>query len=157
MSEEFSAGVNILLQRMETHPEEFCCEVETRNGIIGAMPKWNDVITSVLQVKNKESIRGYATYLNEAEVDALFEGYKKIRRKDFDAHVMEAVLNPEPKLSSNDNNARAKMTAMQMQGAQQYSGYTNLAQAQHISAHQQATGQFGQELISKITKGLGFK
>jgi hypothetical protein len=38
-------------------------------------------------------------YLNAAEIDALYEGYKKIRRKAFDDQVMRTVLAPDEKLS----------------------------------------------------------
>ena len=178
MSEEFSAGVNILLQRMETHPEEFY--VVQSKTTLTRDPKWHTVMTSVMQVKFKESARGEASYLTEAEVDALWEGYSKIRRKAFDDYVMDTVLNPEQKLSS-EADARAKMQALQAQygqqklrvgtannDIQQYSGYSNLqgiydvdtdqytlrgasaaqAQAQHIAAHQEATARLGQGLMN---------
>ena len=185
MSEEFSAGVNILLQRMETHPEEFY--VVQSKTTLTRDPKWHTVMTSVMQVKFKESARGEASYLTEAEVDALWEGYSKIRRKAFDDYVMDTVLNPEQKLSSSNN-------VNDINNAQQYSGYSNLqgmydvdtnqyrnaaqGQAQHIAAHQEATARLGQGLmnanpyqssqdphpqpmpesmISRINKRLGFK
>ena len=102
MSEEFSTGVKILLQRMETHPEEFFVADELeRDRPLRPSPKWHSVMTSVMQVKGSESARGEASYLTEAEVDALWEGYRKIRRKAFDDYVMGSVLNPE-ELSSSD-------------------------------------------------------
>jgi hypothetical protein len=93
MSEEFSAGVNILLQRMETHPEEFYVQDKDRIHV-SRDPKWHYVMNSVMQVKFKESVRGEAIYLTDAEVDALYAGYSKIRRKAFDDYVMDTVLNP---------------------------------------------------------------
>jgi hypothetical protein len=166
MSEEFSAGVNILLQRMETHPEEFY-DAQSR-GRLGTDPKWHNVMTSVMQVKFKENARGEAIYLTDAEVDALFAKYTKLRRKAFDDHVLDAVLNPE-QVSSDDIvqakiAAMQKMTALQAQYGQQglqgigqrgmYDVATNQmqgwsdpsnvyssvaqAKAQHIAAHQEA-------------------
>ena len=158
MSEEFSAGVKILLQRMETHPEEFFIGGSFKVSV-GRDPKWHSVMTSVMQVKFKESVRGAASYLTEAEVDALYAGYSKIRRKAFDDYVMNAVLNPVGELSS-DNDAQAKTQAQYMQqqlrvdtantdintyGLQglydvdtnQYRN-TSQSQAEHIAAHQQA-------------------
>jgi len=164
MSEEFSTGVKILLQRMETHPEEFFVADELeRDRPLRPSPKWHNVITSVMQAKFKESVRGAASYLTDTEVDALYAGYSKIRRKAFDDYVMGSVLNPE-ELSSND--AQAKMQAYGQQqlrvgtannsinAVQQYSGYSNLqgmydadtnqyrntsqSHAEHIAAHQQA-------------------
>ena len=140
MSEEFSAGVNILLQRMQTHPKEFY-DAQSRERI-GADPKWHGIITSVMQVKLKESARGDAIYLTDAEVDALYVGYSKIRRKAFDDYVMDTVLNPEAQLSSPDAEARAKMQSLQAQyGWSDPSNiYTGVGQAKalHIAAHQEA-------------------
>lgn len=177
MSEEFSAGVNILLQRMETHPEEFY--VVQSKTTLTRDPKWHSVMTSVMQVKFNESVRGEASYLTDAEVDALWEGYRKIRRKAFDDYVMDTVLNPEQKLSSSENMiskmqgqmgqpkirlSAASNNVNDINNAQQYSGYSNLqgmydvdtnqyrnaaqAQAQHIAAHQEATARLGQGLMN---------
>jgi hypothetical protein len=169
MSEEFSAGVNILLQRMETHPEEFYV-VQSKSAITRD-PKWYSVMTSVMQVKFNESARGEASYLTEAEVDVLWEGYRKIRRKAFDDYVMDTVLNPEQKLSSSEPQAIQAQYGQQKlrvgtanNDIQQYSGYSNLqglydvdtnqyrnaaqAQAQHIAAHQEAIARSGQNLMN---------
>jgi hypothetical protein len=175
MSEEFSAGVNILLQRMETHPEEFYEPQQNKVNSIRT-PKWHGVMISVMQVKFKEfkeSVRGEGNFLTEAEVDALFDGYSKIRRKAFDDYVMDTVLNPEPKLSS-EVDARANMKAMQAQYGQplRVSTATNdvntyglqglydvathqyhnaaqaQAQAQHIAAHHEAIARSGQGLMN---------
>jgi hypothetical protein len=174
MSEEFSAGVNILLQRMETHPEEF---YESQNKVDSIRtPKWHNVMTSVMQVKFKESARGEAIYLTDAEVDALYARYTKIRRKAFDDYVMDTVLNPEQKLSSSEDmiskmqgqmgqpKIRLSAASNNINEVQQYAGYTNLqgmydvdtnqyrnaaqAQAQHIAVHQEATARLGQGLMN---------
>ena len=170
MSEEFSAGVNILLQRMETHPEEFY--VVQSKSTITHDPKWHNVMTSVMQVKFKESARGEAIYLTEAEADALWEGYRKIRRKAFDDYVMDTVLNPEQKLSSSEDiiskmqgqmgQPKIRLSAASnnindintygLQGMYDVdtNQYRNAAQAhaQHIAAHQEATARLGQGLMN---------
>jgi len=170
MSEEFSAGVNILLQRMETHPEEFYEPQNKVNSI--RTPKWHTVMISVMQVKFKESVRGEGNFLTEAEVDALFDGYSKIRRKAFDDYVMDTVLNPEPKLSSSEDMI-AKMQGQMGQPKIRLSAASNnindvnryglqgvydvdthqyhnaaQAQAQHIAAHQEAIARLGQGLMN---------
>jgi hypothetical protein len=174
MSEEFSAGVNILLQRMETHPEEF---YEGQNKVDSIRtPKWHNVMISIMQIKFKESVRGDALFFTEAEVDALYAGYSKIRRKAFDDHVLDAVLNPTQKLSSSKDmiskmqgqmgqpKIRLNAANNNINEVQQYAGYTNLqgmydvntnqyhnaaqAHAQHIAAHQEATAQLGQGLMN---------
>jgi len=175
MSEEFSAGVNILLQRMETHPEEFFVK-DTERVNVSRDPKWHILMNSVLQVKFKENARGEAIYLTDAEVDALYAGYTKIRRKAFDDYVMDTVLNPEPKLSSSEDmiskmqgqmgqpKIRLSAASNNINEVQQYAGYTNLqgmydvdtnqyrnaaqAHAQHIAAHQEATARLGQGLMN---------
>ena len=167
MSEEFSAGVNILLQRMETHPEEFFIKDQDRTNLIRD-PKWHSVMASVMQAKFKESVRGAASYLTDAEVDALYAKYTKIRRKAFDDYVMDTVLNPEPKLSSD---AQTKMQAqyaapLRLSGASnninslrgiggaydtdtnQYRNTAAQAQAQHIAAHQEAIARSSQGLMN---------
>jgi hypothetical protein len=57
------------LQRKETHHEEFY-EKDQGRATLTRDPKWHNVITSVMQVKFKESARGEAIYLTDAEVDA---------------------------------------------------------------------------------------
>lgn len=139
MSEEFSAGVNILLQRMETHPEEFYVGNELeRDRPLRPSPKWQNLMNSVMQVRFKESARGEAIYLTDAEVDALHAGYTKIRRKAFDDYVMETVLNPEQKLSLDEpsmaqirkqyaqQSLRVGTANNNINDAQQYSGYTGI-------------------------------
>ena len=178
MNEEFSAGVNILLQRMETHPEEFFVADELeRDRPLRPSPKWHNVITSVMQVKFKESARGEAIYLTDAEVDALHAGYTKIRRKAFDDYVMDTVLNPEPKLSSSEDMI-AKMQGQMGQpkirlsaasnnvnhinNAQQYSGYSNLQGMYDVDTNQyrntaQAQAQHiaaHQEATARLGQGL---
>lgn len=100
MSEEFSAGVKILLQRMETNPEEFYVPIVPNN--IPLNPRWGNLMSLVIRSKlNGEPIADII-YLEPAEIDALYEGYKKIRRKAFDDYVMRSVLAPteESELSS---------------------------------------------------------
>lgn len=97
MSEEFSAGVKILLQRMETNPEEF---YEEGSKTRVANPRWANLLSLVVTSKLKGEPISDTIYLDPAEIDALYEGYKKIRRKAFDDQIMRTVLAPEEELSS---------------------------------------------------------
>jgi hypothetical protein len=164
MSEEFSTGVKILLQRMETHPEEFY-ESQSKVDSIRT-PKWHNVMISMMQIKFKESARGDALFFTDAEVDALYAGYSKIRRKAFDDYVMDTVLNPQ-ELSLNDPRAQIQPTQPRPvrvgtanNDMQQYSGYSNL---QNMYAYPYESSQernpqpMSESMLSKITKGLGFK
>jgi len=91
MREEFCTAVKILLQRMETHPEEF------HKPLSPALSdgKWTNLMSQIAAIKHGEKIRGDVTFMTDAELDALYEGYKNIRRKAFDDHVMREVLTPE--------------------------------------------------------------
>jgi hypothetical protein len=93
MREEFCTAVKILLQRMETHPEEFYKPLNP--STIPTDAKWTNLMAQVIATKNGEKVRGDVTFLTDVEIDALYEGYTKIRRKAFDDHVMNEILNPD--------------------------------------------------------------
>lgn len=90
MSEEFSVGVKILLERMDTNPEEFVLPSEGRETL--RTPRWGNTMTSIIGRKLGEPIRGDGNFLTDAEVDALFEKYTVLRRKAFDDHILREVL-----------------------------------------------------------------
>lgn len=76
MSEEQAVGgVDIVLARMDTHPEEF----------YGEEKKWAFIY--------KEYFRDVMT---EIERGQLFEKLKKIRRQEFNERVMTTLVPPEP-------------------------------------------------------------
>lgn len=86
MSEEFCAGVKILLSRVKSNPEEFA-----NNG------KWSTIISEVFATcqNSNEAIRGRSRViraLTAAEIQALYVEFKALDRAAFDAYVMESVL-----------------------------------------------------------------
>ncbi len=86
MSEDFCAGVKILLSRIKSNPEEF-----VNNG------KWSTVINEVFAASqgSGDSLRGRSRIiraLTDAEIQALYVEFKALDRASFDAYVMEAVL-----------------------------------------------------------------
>lgn len=93
MREEFCTAVKILLQRMETHPKEFYKPLNP--STIPTDAKWNNLMAQVVATKHGEKVRGDVTFMTDAELDALYEGYSKLRRKAFDDHVMNEILNPD--------------------------------------------------------------
>ena len=95
MSEEYCVGVKILLERMDTNPEEF---IAPFNQIKGA--RWSNLMSGIITHKLEKDVRGDVNFLTEAEVDAVFEKYKTIRRKAFDDHILREVLGADEKLSS---------------------------------------------------------
>ena len=71
-----NSGVEIVLARMSTHPEEF----------YGDNDKWKFIY--------KEYFRDAMT---EAEKGAIFDRIKEIRKEEFTLHVMKAMTAEEPK------------------------------------------------------------
>ena len=100
MSDEFCAGVQILLKRMESNPDEF----RDRNG------KWESVTRAVFARKEGNHVDAWAVRaLNDAEVDALYAGAVRIYRPEFDSYVMKNVLDESEEL-------RYKATERYVQG-----------------------------------------
>lgn len=71
---EFSTGVETLINRMETNPEEFFNEAD----------KWRFIF--------KEKFR---EVLTEQEKGAIHEALKAVRRKEFDYNVIQTLLKDE--------------------------------------------------------------
>lgn len=88
MSDEFCAGVQILLKRIKSNPEEFTKEYSP----------WRRLMDAVLASKKGGDYddRQYLRQLTEEEVNALHEAFLPIARQDFDSWVMREVLR-EPK------------------------------------------------------------
>lgn len=103
---EMNAGVELLLKRMETHPEEFVTETMTP-----ALSKWNRVIEY------------YMPYLSVEDRDALKEGLNALHQQKFTEMILEALVDPK---SSKDGVSLYSMlhpNATHLGGATQ-GGYT---------------------------------
>jgi hypothetical protein len=85
MSDEFCAGVQIILKRMESNPDEFTNPNEYR---------WQAVVSGVFArkegIKGKEA--GAVRGLTDAEIDALHAGFTKLARPAFDEYVMKNIF-----------------------------------------------------------------
>jgi hypothetical protein len=179
MSEEYCVGVKILLERMDTNPEEF---IAPFNQIKGA--RWSNLMSGIIAHKLEKDVRGDANFLTDTEVDAVFDKYKVLRRKAFDDHILREVLGADEQLSYKDavqagkhilRTGASHNNINQMQGWSDPSIYSNAAQAQaqNMAAQQQALGlmnaypyQSSQDLhpqpmpegvLRKMAKGLGLK
>ena len=120
---EFCVGVQILLSRMESNPEEF----ETMFG------KWHSILTQVVTAKQAGSDKlqqpNHLSGLTAAEINALYAGYSKFLRKTFDDAVMEKLLDDAEELSY--SLATAPNVVL---GTPSYAfGYTD--HAQHVNKH----------------------
>jgi hypothetical protein len=140
MSEEFCAGVKILLKRMESNPDEFINPNEY---------KWQSVVTGVIARKEGRAgsegagaVRG----LTDAEINALYEGFVKLARPAFDEYVMKNVLDDKEEL-------RYKATERYAHGMTDPSIYQNAIQP---GSWQTVTTQTSNtSVVNRIKKGLG--
>jgi hypothetical protein len=86
MSEELSEGVQLLLQRMESHPDEF----DLDRG------KWASELNVVYaRVSGKTPPQRAEPWLSTAEVEALWNKYVEIKQRDFHGHVMKKLFDDE--------------------------------------------------------------
>ena len=86
--DEFCAGVQILLKRMESNPEEF----KDRG-------KWEMLTRAVFAHKEGNFADAWTVRsLTHAEIDALHAGCVKIYRPAFDEYVMKNVLDESEEL-----------------------------------------------------------
>jgi hypothetical protein len=82
MSEEFSAGVRIVLERAKSNPEE----------LVEDYGKWQHLREAVFDYKETGRRGGWVRGLRDDEIDALYELFCSCHRKVFDDWVMQQVL-----------------------------------------------------------------
>lgn len=93
-------GVLILLNRMDSHPEEF---TERRN--LGARSRWDWLIEQVSRRvlnghKNNANYRLDLPFLSNEEVDALHDKYQQLQGQAFTNRIMSELLDePEDTLT----------------------------------------------------------
>lgn len=90
-------GVQILLDRMDTNPEEF---------EEGNYSKWADIIGAVnARVKEKTEGKDYGKplpFLSDPEVSALYDKLEDVRRENFTADVMRRLANAPQELEQGE-------------------------------------------------------
>jgi hypothetical protein len=88
--DSMNQGVQILLERMDTNPEEF----EDYAG------KWGDIIGAILARKNSSddhSKDAPLPFLSDAEVNALYDKLEDVRRENFTADVLRRLADDSVK------------------------------------------------------------
>lgn len=98
-------GVEILLERMTSNPDEFVPPVP---GVFEPI-KWSEIISSVYARKHgREGHPPYydLSFLSDEEVDALFNKLQSIRGDHFTKSVMSTLLTDD----SSDEESRRKLT-----------------------------------------------
>lgn len=73
-------GIEMLLQRMESNPEEFKPSLYTRGGV----GKWESLVYS------------YEDILDKADVEVFRSKIRELRQEMFTEAVMQELLNPTP-------------------------------------------------------------
>jgi hypothetical protein len=85
---EMNKGVQILLERMSSNPDEF---VPSLKG--GYPPKWRDIILSVeMRTNGGEDYRDQLPFLNDTEIKALWEKMQELQGELFTKKVMNTLL-----------------------------------------------------------------
>jgi phosphoribosylformylglycinamidine (FGAM) synthase PurS component len=98
-NESFNEGVTMLLNRMDSHPEEFPVFVDITVDASYVGHRWGWAIKDVVKRVEQEQVdavaaKRLARFLTDAEVHALYDKLIAINRNYFRNAVMEELLNP---------------------------------------------------------------
>lgn len=128
---EFCAGVKILIERMQTNPEDFGendydlgnmrLRRETRFGQLAKM--LDQMLTNQDKAKLLEGWIEWR-YLSKEEQAALLEAYKQMRRVQFDKRIMERVFDEnfyarQEEAEMEERLMKQRMHQQQLQAVQQ--------------------------------------
>jgi hypothetical protein len=113
-------SVQVIIERLKSHPEDFFGDMEGR--LIGRhAPKFNDVREKLdnLLTEPQDGHTHRLWYLNEDEKLALLEAYKEARRARFEAKVFHTLLTKPDEAELNVATRQHPVTGKQlMQGWQ---------------------------------------
>jgi uncharacterized small protein (DUF1192 family) len=85
---EMNKGVQILLERMSSNPDEFIPSLRD-----GYPAKWRDVILSVeMRVKGGKDYQDQLPFLSDVEIIALWQKILKLQGELFTKRVMDTLL-----------------------------------------------------------------
>ena len=89
-------GVQILLERMDTNPEEF---------EEGSLSKWADIINAVTARKNVPEAHAKNAplpFLTDPEVNALYDKLEDVRRENFTADVLRRLADTPKEIAQQE-------------------------------------------------------
>jgi hypothetical protein len=85
---EMNKGVQILLERMSSNPNEFVPDIYGKYP-----PKWRDIILSVeMRIKGGKDYQDQLPFLNDKEIKALWEKLRSLHGELFTKQVMNTLL-----------------------------------------------------------------
>jgi hypothetical protein len=156
MSDEFGAGVQILLKRLESNPDEFKEEYG----------KWAGIRDAVFAFKERGDISAWLRGLTLQEIDALYEKLSVIYRNTIDEWVMKQVLDtPQEERASLDAYQMAQgKRALQWNDHHDHRMYQNALKPGslvpiRLQSNTTIQGQLDADpspnMLAKIKKGLG--
>lgn len=92
---EMNKGVQILLERMRSNPDEFVPNVQ------GGYPdKWRNIILSVeMRTNGGKDYRDQLPFLSDDEIKALWDGMQQLQGELFTKRVMNILLQDAEELS----------------------------------------------------------
>lgn len=96
--DSMNQGVQILLDRMDTNPEEF------EDNYAGG-GKWGDIISAVLARKNTPEAHlknAPLPFLTDPEVNALYDKLEDVRRENFTADVLRRLADDSQAIKQQD-------------------------------------------------------
>ena len=138
MSEEFGAGVQILLKRLESNPDEFKEEYG----------KWAGIRDAVFAFKERGDMSAWLRGLTPQEIDALYEKLNVIYRNTIDEWVMKQVL-VEPEQENLKYKATERFAHSWNDPRMLKNSITSYNNPNSISL------QSNPNMLAKIKKGLG--
>jgi hypothetical protein len=85
---QMNKGVQILLERMNSNPDEFVPDMYGKYP-----PKWRDIILSVeMRTKGGKDYQDQLPFLNDKEIKALWEKLRSLHGELFTKQVMNTLL-----------------------------------------------------------------
>lgn len=85
---EMNKGVQILLERMESNPQEFIPTLRD-----GYPAKWRDILLSIeMRVNGGKEYKDRLPFLNDKEIKALWEKMQSLQGDLFTKRVMDTLL-----------------------------------------------------------------
>jgi hypothetical protein len=116
---EMNKGVQILLERMRSNPDEFVPNVH------GYYPdKWSKIIMAIeMRTNGGKDYKDQLPFLNDEEVKALWDGMQQLQGELFTKKVMNILLQDAEELSfsfgqSNDDSKKIKLSKADVMIAQ---------------------------------------
>jgi len=112
-------SVQIIIERLKTHPEDFFGEISDRQGLGLPRPKFYDITDKIdnLLSHPQEGHVHRLWYLTDTERLALIEAYKEARRARFEAKVFHTLLTKQEPNEVSVSTATYKAQVPLWQGA----------------------------------------